>query len=178
MNEVILMGRMTADPNVNRNGSTPVANFSLAVNRPQKKDGTTEADFPRIVAFGKTAETAEKYLRKGARVNVIGRIQTNSYTNRNGEKVYTTEVVASRLEIIDWPSRDEQQPVQQSQQGQMPPQQANQSAQQAPQTPAQPAPQAIPPQQPQPVQQSAPAPQPAAQPVSQPEWDEVVDDSW
>ena len=103
MNSVNLIGRLTRDPEVRYSGEMPVANFSIAIDRPPRKDGTKETDFPRCVAFGKTAEIVERYARKGSRVGVAGKIQTGSDENQNGERVYTTDVVADKVDIIDWP---------------------------------------------------------------------------
>lgn len=108
MNIVTIIGRLTRDPEVRYTGETKVANFSLAIDRPPRKDGTKDTDFPRCVAFGKTADIVEAYCRKGARLAVQGRIQTGRYENKNGETVYTTDVVAERAEIIDWPEQDQQ----------------------------------------------------------------------
>lgn len=107
MNNVQLIGRLTRDPET-KTGSITITNFTIAIDRPKKQDGTQETDFPRIVCFGKTAELAERYLRKGARVGISGKIQTGSYVNQSGDKVYTTDVVANSLDIIDWPERTEQ----------------------------------------------------------------------
>ena len=96
MNKVILMGRLVRDPEVRYSqGDSPVAvaRYSLAVNRRFKKQGETDADFINCVAFGKTGEFAEKFLRKGQMISVVGRIQTGSYTDKDGKKVYTTDVV-------------------------------------------------------------------------------------
>ena len=96
MNKVILMGRLTRDPEVRYSQgatATAIARFSIAVDRRFKRDGEPDADFINCVAFGRTAEFAEKYLKQGTKMVVSGRIQTGSYTNRDGVKVYTTEVV-------------------------------------------------------------------------------------
>lgn len=89
------MGRLTRDPEVrySPDGSMTVARYSLAVDRRFKREGEADADFINCVAFGKQGEFAEKYLRKGMKIAVSGRIQTGSYTNRDGQKVYTTDVV-------------------------------------------------------------------------------------
>ena len=84
-----------------------IATFNIAIDRPPKRDGTKEADFPKITVFGKQAESCEKYLRKGLKVAIQGRIQTGSYTNKNGDKVYTTEVVADRVEFLEWGEKKE-----------------------------------------------------------------------
>lgn len=90
MNKVILMGRLTRDPEVRYsagNNSMAVARYTLAVDRRFRRDGENNADFIGCVAFGKSAEFAEKYLRQGTKIIVTGRIQTGSYTNRDGQKV-------------------------------------------------------------------------------------------
>ena len=104
MNKVILMGRLTRDPEVRYSGgdnATAVARYSLAVDRRFKRDNEPSADFINCVGFGKTAEFAEKYFRKGMRICVVGRIQTGSYTNRDGQKVYTTDVVVEEQECAE-----------------------------------------------------------------------------
>ena len=105
MNRVILMGRLTKDPDVRyTQGQDPmcIARYTLAVDRMwKKKEGQTNADFPNCVAFGKLGEFAEKYLRKGTKIAMIGRLQTGSYTDRNGNKVYTTEVVVEDQEFAE-----------------------------------------------------------------------------
>lgn len=104
MNKVILMGRLTRDPEVRYSGgdnATAVAKYSLAVDRRFKRDNEPSADFINCVGFGKTAEFAEKYFRKGMRICVVGRIQTGSYTNRDGQKVYTTDVVVEEQEFAE-----------------------------------------------------------------------------
>ena len=96
MNKVILIGRLTKDPDVRYSqGNEPiaVARYSLAVNRRFKKQGEQEADFINCVAFGKAAEFVEKFLKKGMQISIVGRIQTGSYTDKNGKKIYTTDVV-------------------------------------------------------------------------------------
>ena len=104
MNKVILMGRLTKDPEVRyAQGSEPlaVARYTLAVNRRFKRQGEQDADFIGCVAFGKAGEFAEKYFHQGIRIVVSGRIQTGSYTNRDGQKVYTTEVVVEDQEFAE-----------------------------------------------------------------------------
>lgn len=96
MNKVILMGRLTRDVELKyANGKEPVAvgRFTLAVNRRFKKEGEPDADFINCVAFGKTAEFISEYFSKGKMIAIVGRIQTGSYTNQNGQKVYTTDVL-------------------------------------------------------------------------------------
>ena len=104
MNKVILMGRLTRDPEVRYsagNNSMAVARYTLAVDRRFRRDGENNADFIGCVAFGKSAEFAEKYLRQGTKIIVTGRIQTGSYTNRDGQKVYTTDVVVGDQEFAE-----------------------------------------------------------------------------
>lgn len=96
MNQVILIGRLTDDPAYNEKGESKIAKYSLAVDR--MKEG---ADFPSCVAFGRQAEFADKYLKKGMKIAVIGRIQTGSYTNRDGAKVYTTDVIVDHQEFCE-----------------------------------------------------------------------------
>lgn len=96
MNKVVLMGRLCRDPEVRYTQGenvTAIARYSLAVDRRYKREGEADADFINCVAFGKQGEFAEKYLRKGMKIAVSGRIQTGSYTNRDGQKVYTTDVI-------------------------------------------------------------------------------------
>lgn len=104
MNKVILMGRLTRAPEVRYSqGDTPtaIARYTMAVDRRTRKDGEASADFISCVAFGKSAEFAEKYLRKGTKLVVTGRIQTGSYTNKDGAKVYTTDVVVEDQEFAE-----------------------------------------------------------------------------
>lgn len=103
MNSVILIGRLTRDPEVRYTAGTQmaIATFDLAVDRPQRQGQEKQTDFPRITVFGKQAEACEKYLRKGRLVCVEGRLQTGSYKNKNGDTVYTTDVVANRVEFLE-----------------------------------------------------------------------------
>jgi single-strand DNA-binding protein len=102
MNKVILMGRLTRDPEVRyAQNNNAYARFSLAVDRRFKKDGEQDADFISCVTFGKNAEFAEKYLKKGTKIALTGRIQTGSYTNKEGQKVYTTDVVVDEMEFAE-----------------------------------------------------------------------------
>ena len=96
LNKVILMGRLTRNPEVRYSQgekATCVAKYTLAVNRRFHREGEQDADFINCVAFGKQGEFAEKYLKQGTKIVISGRIQTGSYTNRDGVKVYTTDVV-------------------------------------------------------------------------------------
>ena len=104
MNKVILMGRLTRDPEVRYTpgeNSFAIARYTLAVDRKIRKDGDATADFINCVVFGRSAEFAEKYFRKGLKITIEGRIQTRSYTNRDGQKVYTTEVVVEDQEFAE-----------------------------------------------------------------------------
>jgi len=105
MNKVILMGRLTRDPDVRYSAgenSTAVARYTLAVDRRFRRDGdSATADFIGCVAFGRQAEFAEKYLRQGTKIAITGRIQTGSYTNKDGQRVYTTDVVAENVEFAE-----------------------------------------------------------------------------
>ena len=104
MNKAILMGRLTRDPETRTSSgdsATQITRYSLAVDRRFKRDGDQSADFINCVAFGKTGEFADKYFRKGMKVAVTGRIQTGSYTNKDGQKVYTTDVVIEEQEFAE-----------------------------------------------------------------------------
>lgn len=104
MNKVILMGRLTRDPEVRYSSgenALAIARYTLAVDRRFHKDNEASADFITCVAFGKGGEFAEKYLRQGTKIVVTGRIQTGSYTNREGQKVYTTEIVVEDQEFAE-----------------------------------------------------------------------------
>lgn len=101
MNKAILMGRLTKDPDVRYQGANnmAVARYTLAVNRKYKRDGDPQADFIQCVAFGKIAEFAERYFKKGNQILVEGRIQTGSYDGKDGKKVYTTDVIVESHEF-------------------------------------------------------------------------------
>lgn len=111
MNKVILIGRLTQDPELrfSQGSNMAVARFSVAVDKGLSRDkrdemarqGKPTADFPRVVVFGRQAESCANYLSKGLMVAVEGSIQTGSYTNKEGRKVYTTEVLANRVEFIE-----------------------------------------------------------------------------
>lgn len=104
MNKVILMGRLTRDPDIRYSqGEKPTcfARYTLAVDRRFKRDGEPTADFINCIAFGKTAEFAEKYYHQGIKICISGRIQTGSYTNREGQKVYTTDVVVEEQDFAE-----------------------------------------------------------------------------
>lgn len=102
MNKAELTGRLTKDPNTkytSGDNQMCVARFTLAVNRRIKKEGQQDADFISCVAFGKTGEFVEKYAKKGMKFDVVGRIQTGSYEDKDGKKVYTTDVVVEEIEF-------------------------------------------------------------------------------
>ena len=104
MNKVILMGRLTRDPEVRYGAgenSTAVARYTIAVDRRFKRGGEQSADFIGCVASGRNAEFAEKHLRQGTKIVLTGRIQTGSYTNRDGQKVYTTDSVVEEQEFAE-----------------------------------------------------------------------------
>ena len=104
MNKVILMGRLTRDPEVRYSqgeSANAVARYTLAVDRRFKRDGDATADFINCVSFGRAAGFAEKYLRQGVKIAVTGRIQTGSYTNKDGVRVYTTDVVVEEQEFAE-----------------------------------------------------------------------------
>ena len=102
MNNVVLIGRLTKDPEIRYipESQNAVASFTLAVDRPFAKD--KQADFIRITVFGKQAENCERFLTKGRLAGVQGRLQTGSYKNKEGATVYTTDVVADRVEFLEW----------------------------------------------------------------------------
>lgn len=115
MNNVVLIGRLTRDPELRytAQSSSAMCTFTLAVDRGLSREkrqemeakGQPTADFIRIIAWGKTAELCGNYLQKGLQTAVQGRIQTGSYTNQQGQRVYTTDVVADRIEFIEWPDQ-------------------------------------------------------------------------
>lgn len=137
MNKVILMGRLTRDPEVRYSqgddgNQLAIARYTLAVDRRTKsKNGQQEADFISCVAFGRNGEFAEKYLKQGTKIAIVGRIQTGSYTNKDGQKVYTTEVVVEEQEFAE---------SKKSQEGQNAAPQNTAPQNVAPQTPATPTP--------------------------------------
>lgn len=104
MNKVMLMGRLTRDPEVRYSqgaNSLAIARFSIAVDRRFKREGEPDADFFNCTAFGKLAEFVEKYLRQGTKIVLVGRIQNDNYTNKNGEKVYSVQVMADEIEFAE-----------------------------------------------------------------------------
>ena len=111
MNSVELIGRLTRDPEVRYTSGSQMAvcTFNIAIDRPTKQGEEKQTDFPRITTFGRQAETCEKNLKKGRMVAVQGRIQTGSYQNKHGETVYTTDVIANRVEFLDYGNQQSQQ---------------------------------------------------------------------
>lgn len=104
MNKVILLGRLTRDPEIRYSAGAEqkaVAKFSLAVDRAYKREGEQSADFINCVAFGKSAEFAEKHFRKGQKILVEGRWQTGSYTDKSGGKVYTNDCIVEHFDFAD-----------------------------------------------------------------------------
>lgn len=103
MNKVELLGRLTRDPNVTYSlkDNSVIARFTLAVDRRFHKEGEQSADFISCVAFGKTGDFVEKYLKQGTKIAACGRIQTGSYTNKDGQKVYTTDVIIEECEFAE-----------------------------------------------------------------------------
>lgn len=111
MNSVVLIGRLTKDPEVRyTTGQEPmaIATFSVAVDRPVRAGQEKKTDFPRVTVLGRQAENCERYLAKGRLVGIQGRIQTGSYTNKDGATVYTTDVVANRVEFLEWSNKESQ----------------------------------------------------------------------
>ena len=104
MNKVILMGRLTRDPEVRYSkgdNATAIARFTLAVDRRIKRDNEVSVDYINCVSFGRSAEFAEKYFHKGTKIVIVGRIQTGSYTNKDGQKVYTTDIVIEEQDFAE-----------------------------------------------------------------------------
>lgn len=115
MNKTILMGRLTKDPEIRyTQGSEPlaIARYTLAVNRRFKKKGEQEADFINCMAFGKTAEFAEKYLNKGQMISIVGRLQVSSWNDKEGKKRYSTDVVVEEHYFVGGKEEKKQEPKQ------------------------------------------------------------------
>lgn len=120
INRVVLVGRLTKDPNFNE-GNVPNAKFTLAVNRPFKnKNGEQEADFINVVAFRRQAENVNNYLSKGSLAGVDGRVQSRNYENNEGRRVFVTEVVADSVQFLDSKGSNQQNSQSQQQRGQAP----------------------------------------------------------
>ena len=112
MNRVIMIGRLTKDPEIRYSqgeNTTCIARYTLAVDRKFKQEGQPNADFINCIAFGKFGEFAEKYLHKGTKIAVVGRIQTGSYKNKDGNTVYTTDVVVEEQECCESKSSNQSQ---------------------------------------------------------------------
>lgn len=104
MNKVILLGNLTRDPEIRYSqgeNQMAIARFSIAAQRKFKRDGEPDADFFNCVAFGKTAEFIEKYFRKGGKMALVGQLQNNNYTNKNGEKVYSVQILVNEVEFAE-----------------------------------------------------------------------------
>ena len=117
MNKVILMGRLTRNPEVRYSrgeNALAVANFSIAVNRSRKNNGEEETDYFNCTVFGKQAEFAEKYLKQGTKVAIIGRIQNDNYTNKEGQKIYGIKIMVDELEFAESKARGMQQETSQA----------------------------------------------------------------
>jgi len=112
MNNVILLGRVTKDIEMRVISETQmaVAKFSIAIDRQVTKGKEKQTDFINIVVFGKTAEACEKYTAKGKMIAIQGRIQTGSYKNKEGVNIYTTDVIADKVEFVQWKDKEEQEP--------------------------------------------------------------------
>lgn len=107
MNSVVLIGRLTRDPETRYTSGSQMAvcTFTIAIDRVTRQGEEKKTDFPRITVFGKQAENCERFLKKGRLVGVQGKLQTGSYTNKDGATVYTTDVVADRVEFLEWGDR-------------------------------------------------------------------------
>ena len=115
MNKIILLGRLTRDPEVRYtqgDNSMAIAKFSLAVNRRFKKENESEADFFNCTAFGKQAEFVEKYLKQGTKILLSGRIQNDNYTNKEGQKVYSIQIMVEEMEFAESKNNSTSEPSQ------------------------------------------------------------------
>lgn len=110
MNSVVLIGRLTRNPEVRyiSESQTAVATFTLAIDRPVRSGQEKKTDFPRITVFGRQAENCERFLEKGMLCGVQGSIQTGSYQDKDGRTVYTTDVIANRVEFLQWKDKNGQ----------------------------------------------------------------------
>ena len=108
MNKLFLLGNFTRDPEIKyaQGSNTAIARFSLAVSRRFKREGEPEADFFNCTAFGKTAEFIEKYMHKGSKAALVGRVENDNYTNKNGEKVYSVKVLVDEIEFAERKQQD------------------------------------------------------------------------
>ena len=101
MNSVSLIGRLVRDPELRETSTTTVTRFTIAIDRPTKKDGSRETDFPSCIAFGQTGENIAKYFKKGQRIGITGHLATGKYTKDDGTTVYTTDIIADRYDFIE-----------------------------------------------------------------------------
>ena len=104
MNKAIMIGRLTRDPDIRYTqgeNQTAIARFSLAVDRRGKREGEPDADFFNCTAFGRQAEFVEKYLKKGTKIAITGRVQNDNYTDRNGQKVYSVQIIVEEMEFAE-----------------------------------------------------------------------------
>lgn len=109
MNKTFTLGRLTKDPMISTSDAgLMIARFNMAIDRPHKKDEEAVADFPSFVAFGDRALFVQKYLKKGGKYMITGRLQTGSYTNPKGDKVYTTDILVEEIEFCERASQDQQ----------------------------------------------------------------------
>ncbi len=109
MNKAIMIGRLTRDPDIRYTqgeNQTAIARFSLAVDRKWKREGEPDADFFNCTAFGRQAEFAEKYLKKGTKIAITGRVQNDNYTDRNGQKVYSVQIMVEEMEFAESKSKN------------------------------------------------------------------------
>jgi len=106
MNCIFLMGRLANSPEIRNSNNTTIAMFSIAVDRRFKKDGDENADFFRCVCFGKLAEFTEKYLNRGTKIVLSGRVENDNYVNKNGEKVYGIKIIAESIEFAESKQND------------------------------------------------------------------------
>lgn len=104
MNKAIMIGRLTRDPDIRYTqgeNQTAIARFSLAVDRRWKREGEPDADFFNCTAFGRQAEFVEKYLKQGTKIAITGRVQNDNYTDRNGQKVYSVQIIVEEMEFAE-----------------------------------------------------------------------------
>lgn len=101
MNSVILIGRLVRDPEVKEAGGVTITKFTIAVDRKIKKEGGQAADFPTCIAFGKTGEFISRYFFKGSKIGITGRLQTGNYTDKDGVKHYTTDIIVDSAEFVE-----------------------------------------------------------------------------
>ena len=109
MNKIIIMGRLTRNPEIRYTqgeNQTAIARFSLAVDRRWKREGEPDADFFNCTAFGRQAEFVEKYLKKGTKIAITGRVQNDNYTDRNGQKVYSVQIMVDEMEFAESKSKN------------------------------------------------------------------------